>query len=107
MSMSKGFQRAVFSESTAAQFEVAEAVPGKRIRVRGGFLTAAAAQDADFESGSTSLGVARLSASFSLVLEPTDGGKGEAWLETAVGEALNITLGLAVATDGVIFWDVE
>lgn len=105
--MQRGFQRAVFSESTAAQHEVV-AVPrvGKRIRIRGGFLTAAAAQDAIIQSANNTLSIVRFSDSFALILPFTEGGTAEEWDNCNVDEALNITLGQAVQTDGVIFYDV-
>ena len=107
MSMSRGFQRVVFSQSAAAQFALVEPPAAtKKIRVRGCILSAVASQDVTFESNNTTLSPANLSENYSLVLPPTDGGVGEAWLECAKGEALNITLGQAVQTDGVIFYDV-
>ena len=107
MTMSRGFQRAVFNESSAAQYAVVGPPPaGKKIRVRGCTLTAAAAQDILIQSNNTTIGPANLSASYSLNLPPTDGGIGEAWLECAEGEGLNITLGQAVQTDGVLFYDI-
>lgn len=105
MAYTRGFQRVVFSENTAAQHLVVAAVSGKKIRVRGLFLTAFSDQDILIESNSTTIGPANLSSSYSLVLPPTDGGVAEAWLETARGEALNITLGQVTQTDGVIFYD--
>ncbi len=65
MSMSRGFKRVVFSQSTAAQFELVPApTNSKKIRVRGLFLSAAAAQDIDIESSTssvdTSLGIVNL-----------------------------------------------
>lgn len=104
---SHGFKRVTFSQNTAAQHTVVSIndAKGKKIRVRGLVLTAAAAQDILIQSNNTTILPANLSASFSLVMPPTEGGVGEAWVETLAGEALNITLGQAVATDGVIFYD--
>lgn len=107
MSQQRGFNRVIFSESTAARHEIVAAPTNQqKIRVRGLFLGAAAAQDILIESDGTTIGPANLSENFSLVLPPTEGGKGEAWLECAADEALNITLGQAVQTDGVIFYDI-
>ncbi len=107
MSMSRGFQRAVFSESTAATFlVVATPSADKRIRVRGCFLSAAAAQNVSMESKATQIGSVNLVAGANFVLPPMDGGVGEAWLQCEKGEALNITLGQAQQTDGVIFYDI-
>lgn len=106
MSLSHGFQRTIFSKSTAAQHLVVAAVAGKRIRLRGCILTAAGAVVATFETDSTTILPANLSASYSLVLPATGGGVGEEWVKTEVGEPLNITLGGAVAVDGVIFYDL-
>ena len=107
MSISRGFQRAVFSENTAAQFEVVPAPGGsKKIRIRGLFLSAAAAQDIDLQSSSNSLGIINLVAGTSMVLPLLGGGTGEAWQECALEEALNITLGQAAQTDGVILYDI-
>lgn len=111
MSISRGYQRAVFSQSTAAQFEVvASPASGKKIRIRGLFLSAAAAQDIDLQSSTpivdTSLGIINIAANTPIVLPLTGGGTGEVWLECADGEAFNITLGQAVQTDGVIFYDI-
>lgn len=105
MSMQKGFKRAVFSESTAAQFTVITPRVGKRIRVRGLFLTAVGVQLATLEADAVSMGAIHLSAGNAVVLPTTEGGTGEAWMETAIDESLNITLGQAVQTDGVIFYD--
>ena len=106
MSMAHGFQRAVFDESSAAQFVVvATPAANKKIRVRGLFLSAVGVQLATLESNSTSLGAVHLSAGNIAQLGVTDGGVGEAWLETAKGEDLRITLGQAVQTNGVIFYD--
>ena len=107
MTMAHGFQRAVFNQATAAQFQVVgPPAAGKRIRVRGCILTAAGTQDVTFESDSTSLGAINFVAGSSFVLLPLDGGVGEAWLVCVEGEAVNITLGQAVQTDGVIFYDI-
>lgn len=107
MTMSRGFQRVVFSESTAARHVVVEApIATKRIRVRGCILTAAGTQDALFESGTTAIGPVNLVATASFVLEPLGGEVGEAWMQCAKGEALNITLGQAQQTDGILFYDI-
>ena len=107
MSMSRGFQRLVFSESTAATFLlVAPPSADKRIRVRGCILSAVGVQDADILSDAASLGVMNLVAGVPFPLPPMDGGVGEAWMQCEKGEALNITLGQAVQTDGVIFYDI-
>ncbi len=103
----RGFQRAVFNQATAARHQVVgPPAANKKIRVRGCTLTAAAAQDAVFESGAVNIGPVNLINTGTFVLRPTDGGVGEAWMECEPGEALNITLGQAEQTDGVIFYDI-
>ena len=107
MSMSRGFQRAIFNQSTAARHQViGPPATNKKIRIRGLFLTAAGAQQVTLESAAVSLGTINLSANNSITMPPLDGGVGEAWLECAKGAALNITLGQAVQTDGVILYDI-
>lgn len=107
MSMSHGTQKAVFDESTAAQFVVVLNPKGnQKIRVRGLFLSAVGVQRAVFESNSTSLGAVHLSAGNIAQLGLTEGGVGDAWMETAVDEDLRITLDQAVQTDGVVFYDI-
>ena len=106
MSMLREFERVVFSQNKKAKHLVVAGVVGKRIRVRGCFLGAAAANVVHFGSDATLIAPAQLSASFTLVLPPTDGGVGEVWFETLVGEALYITLQSAVQVDGLIMYDV-
>lgn len=108
MALTRGYQRAVFGENTASDHEVvaAPSADNQRIRVRGGFLSAAGTVVATIKSGTTVLGAFNLSAGPGVVLPPTEGGVGEAWLECAANEALNITLNGAVQTDGVIFYDI-
>lgn len=107
MSMFRGFKKFIFNQSTAAQFLIVDPPPAdKRIRVRGVLLSSAGAQDATFETDAVSMGAANLSANYTLNLPPTDGGIGEAWFQCEKGEPLNITLGQAVQTDGVIYYDV-
>lgn len=113
--MNKGFQRVVFDESTVARHEVIVSPfavsprpfpEGSRIRIRGGFLTAVGTQQITFESDSTTLNLFRVSAGSPLVMKPLGGGVGEAWFECDADEAFNITLGQAVRTSGVIFYDI-
>lgn len=107
MTISIGFKRAVFDQATATTFEVVEHPgPGKKIRVRGLFLSAVGIQLATFKSANDSIGATHLAAASVISLVPTDGDKGEVWMECAEDESLNLTLTQAVQTDGVLFYDV-
>jgi len=89
-----------FNKNTAATHEVVAAVAGKTYKVVKCFLIAASAVDVTFKSATTVISGGVLTGITSLLL-PLDG---KPWFTCAAGEALNITLGGAVQTSGIIFY---
>ncbi len=91
-----------FSESTADDFTVKAAVAGSRIRVLGWTLSITAAQSLTWKSGTTAISQAFPfgGAGFWEPLKPFQ------MYETAVGEALVLTLGSAVQVTGEIWYEV-
>jgi hypothetical protein len=84
--------------STAATHEVVAAVSGKKIRVVGFFVTAAAALNVQFKSAGTSI-CANLAIS-----GVAQGYCPHGWFETAAGEALNMTLDTGTATSAQVVY---
>lgn len=87
------------------------AVPGRRIRVVGLALSAAAAVGAQLRSGTTTplTGGFTLATGVPLVLPagpPSAAGR-PGWFETAEGEGLNLNLSGAVAVAGVLLWETR
>lgn len=97
---------------TTSSVELVAAVSGARIRVTGLFLSMATASTIKLQSATTDLmGTMSLAAATPLVLpsSPPHEGSGErpGYCETATGEALNIVLGGAVQTSGVLEYEVR
>lgn len=94
--------RAPFDESTAANHEVVAAVSGKKIRLLAWSLWVAGAVDLTWKSATTAK---------SQTYPVSGAGLWEPLLpfhtlETAAGEALNLTLGGAVAVKGDVWYEV-
>ena len=106
MSMGHGFNKVVFDQATGDKQTIIPS-PGldKRIRIRGGILSAASVVLATFQSGNTELGGHHLGLGAPLVMPPTDGGVHEEYFICAANEAFSITLSAAVQANGVIFYD--
>ncbi len=105
--MSHGFQRMAFNEADiTTPFELVAAIQNKIIRVRGMIIGSGADLLVELQSSATTILPFRTAINGpSTVLEPTDGGVGEAWVICAAGEALNITASGANPVHGVVFWD--
>jgi len=86
-------RKALTTATSGAELVAAEA--GRRIRVLGIVAITTLANSINLESGTTDItGIFPLAANGGLVLPYTEQG----WCETAVGEALNITLSVATST---------
>jgi len=101
--------RAAVSGATSGNNTLVAAVSGKKIKVLGLALVAAAAVDVRLESGAggTALtGVMSLTAgNLQWVLPPVE--PGYAWVETVAGALLNMELGGAVQVSGCIVYYTE
>lgn len=96
--------QAVINAAASGANEIIPAVAGKKIIVQGYLLVAAGAVTATWKSATTALSGAMSLITGTPVPAPIGGDRMEVvpWLETASGEALNLTLGGAVQVSGHI-----
>ncbi len=90
-------QQAAIDISTATTHEIVAGISGKKIRVMSVFLVCAGAVEVTFEVNGAD-GPMSFAANGGLVLPHSPGG----WFETGSGDALEISLGGAVAVGGSI-----
>lgn len=91
----------------AATADVVAAVAGRRIRVLAGLLVAAGSVTATWKSGSTGLtGAMSMVVGVPLPMAPSNSMDTVPHLQTAAGEALNLTLSGAVQVSGYLVYDL-
>ncbi len=97
-------QTAIINTAGSGDTVIVAAVTGKRIRVINYVLTAAGVVSVTFRSGTTALtGAMPLAANGGISVAGAQPGF---WLQTAAGEALNLSLSAAVQVSGHITYDV-
>jgi hypothetical protein len=98
--------RTIFSQSTAATFEIAAAKTGFRIQLLGFVLSSAGVTVATFKSATTAItGPFQFVAGSCVPVPPQSPLDPVVMAETTSGEALNLTLSLAVAVGGQVWYD--
>ncbi len=106
MTISHGFQRALFDGNISTALELAAAQPGRIIRVRGLAISSDADQKVELLTNATAIIPLRVSLTGpSVVLPITGGGVADAWALCVKGEPLNIIAATAAVAYGVVFWD--
>lgn len=106
MTISRGFQRALFDGDISTAIELAAAQPGKIIRLRGLAISSDADQKVELLTDATTILPLRVSLTGpSVVLPITGGGVAEAWVLCVKDEPLKIIAGTATDVYGVVFWD--
>ena len=106
MTISHGYQRALFDGDISTAVELVAGKPGRIIRVRGVAVSSDGDQKVELLTNVTAILPLRVAVTGpSVVLSITGGGVAEAWALCAEGEPLQIIAGTSTDVYGVVYWD--